>query len=379
MLSILYSATSGGILLLAFLILTNPRKVNQSGNRWLAFFLFALFFMLIDSALTEGDVYNQFPHLRGLDGFLIFATAPALYFCVSYYIEPLKRFKSTDYLHFSLAFLLFPILLLDVFISKAEKLKHVNEARQQSTEPDFFIYLIWFQMMIYLSISLLKLRKHRKNIEVFASDTAAINLNWLNNFLIGLGLMLLLWVFESFNKTIFTSLLSVTGYFMAVFALGYFALRQEEIFPFEDAAITEINEIIEQAILSTPKQRRIPEEELTQLKEKLTFLMTSEKPYLDETLGLPKLAEKMGISAHNLSFLLNEGFNANFFQFVNRYRIEEAKIILVSPKHQHLSMIGIAFECGFSSKTTFNITFKKMTGVSPSAFIANFAKEDSAT
>lgn len=376
MLSILYSLTSGGILLLAFLILTNPRNVNQSGNRWLAFFLFTLFSLLIDSALSEGRVYNQYPHLLGLDSFFIFAAAPALYFCVSYYISPKRKFIKKDYLHFLPAFLLFPFLLLSLFISAEEKLKQINETYLQPTEPDFLFYLIWLQMMVYLGVSLIKLLKHQKNIEIFASNTAKINLNWLKYFLMGIGTMLLFWIFESFNKTIFTSLLSVMGYFISVFALGYFALRQEEIFPFKDAAITEINEIIEQFTQPTAKQQRIPEEELSQLKNKLIHLMASQKLYLDETLSLPKLAEKMGMSVHNLSFLLNEGFNANFFQFVNQYRVEEAKMLLVSPKHKHLSIIGIAFECGFSSKTTFNTTFKKMTGVSPSAFSADFSKEN---
>jgi AraC-like DNA-binding protein len=371
MLATLYSLTSGAMLLLTFLIATNPRAVNRSGNRWLAFFLGTLFFLLIDSALAEGRVYQAYPHLWGLDGLFIFAAAPALYFCVSRYISPQKKFKKGDFLHFLPATLLFPLLIGGLFIPAEEKLVQIREAALQGVKPDFFFCLIWLQMVVYLGISLAKLRKHQKNIEIFASDTAKIDLNWLKYFLIGLGAMLFLWVVDTFNNSVSMSLPAVVGYFLAVCALGYFALRQEEIFPFEAVAALEINEIIEaSAQPDSIRQQRIPEAALLRLKEKLGLLMADEKPYLDETLSLPGLAEKMGVSVHNLSYLLNEGFHANFFQFINQYRIEEAKKLLVSPAHRHLSMVGIAYECGFSSKTTFNTTFKKMTGMSPTAFVA---------
>jgi AraC-like DNA-binding protein len=67
--------------------------------------------------------------------------------------------------------------------------------------------------------------------------------------------------------------------------------------------------------------------------------------------------------------VLNEGFGVNFFQFINAYRVAEAQRLLASAQHQHLSMVGIAFEAGFSSKTTFNTTFKKLTGLTPSQFL----------
>jgi AraC-like DNA-binding protein len=104
------------------------------------------------------------------------------------------------------------------------------------------------------------------------------------------------------------------------------------------------------------------------LKQKLTQLMVADRVFLTPDLTLPALAQQAGISVHDLSYVLNEGFGENFFQFVNRYRVEEAKRLLTSAQHRHLSILGIAFEAGFSSKTTFNTTFKKLTGQSPSDF-----------
>jgi AraC-like DNA-binding protein len=81
------------------------------------------------------------------------------------------------------------------------------------------------------------------------------------------------------------------------------------------------------------------------------------------------LAKEMVISTHDLSYLLNECFGASFFQFVNTYRVEEAKQLMLSEKYKHLNILGIAYNAGFNSKTTFNTAFKKHTGLSPSQFM----------
>jgi AraC-like DNA-binding protein len=372
--TLLFSLTSGGILILTFLILTNPRKVNLLGNRWLAFLLFTLFFLLIDESLFENKIYEQYPHLLGLDSFFIFATAPALYLSVSHYVSLDKKFKKLDFLHFIPTFLFLPIVILTIFQSAETKLQLIKETNiPAQNDSDIVLYMLWLQIGIYWILAFLKIKKHQKNIKLFASNTSKIDLNWLKYFLFGIGFMVLLWILESLNDTNkVIALLSVSGYFIGTYVLGYFALRQEEIYPFKTVEIEEIKDIIEE----TPtKQPRISEDDLIILKEKLSNLMFSEKIFLDESLNLPKLADKMQISSHKLSYLLNEGFGENFFQFVNRHRIDEAKRLLISPKYEQLSMIGIAFESGFSSKTTFNTTFKKITGISPSEYIAKKSTE----
>ena len=261
--------------------------------------------------------------------------------------------------------------------STEEKLKLINEIDTLPPQAfDYwFSYLIWLQLGIYLILGFMKLNKHQKNINLFASNTARIDLNWLKYCLIGSAFLLIVWIFDSLYYEQESSISSAFGYLVGTYFLGFFALRQEEIFPFKETDIAEIEEIIDETSTAATKQQRISETELMVLKEKLSYLMASEKLYLDETLSLPKLAEKMQSSVHNLSYLLNEGFGENFFQFVNKYRVEEAKNLLLSPKYEQLSMIGIAYESGFSSKTTFNTTFKKMTGISPSAFLSDYSKE----
>lgn len=98
------------------------------------------------------------------------------------------------------------------------------------------------------------------------------------------------------------------------------------------------------------KKKLIPDEDFESLKEKLLTLMKDEKPYLEGDLNLLKLSELIGISTHQLSYLLNNGFNENFFQFVNKYRVAHAKELLLSDSYYKMSVLGIAFESGFNSK-----------------------------
>ncbi len=97
--------------------------------------------------------------------------------------------------------------------------------------------------------------------------------------------------------------------------------------------------------------------------------MQYEKVYLDNELSLPQLSEKMSISPQDLSYLINEACGENFFSFINRHRVEEAKRLLLSEKYDQLNILGIAYQAGFNSKTTFNTTFKKQVGLSPSDFV----------
>lgn len=96
--------------------------------------------------------------------------------------------------------------------------------------------------------------------------------------------------------------------------------------------------------------------------------MEKERLFLDNDLDLPTVADKLGISIHETSFLINEVTKDNFYNFINKYRVEEAKRLLSSSAIAELNILGIAFASGFNSKTTFNTTFKKFVGISPSQF-----------
>ncbi len=107
---------------------------------------------------------------------------------------------------------------------------------------------------------------------------------------------------------------------------------------------------------------------LEQNKIRLEELMQEDRPYLDPNLSLRDLAEILDLPPNHLSQLLNEGFNKNFAEFVNSYRLETFKSKAADPSQQHLTILALAYDSGFNSKTVFNTFFKKMTGKTPSQY-----------
>ncbi len=116
------------------------------------------------------------------------------------------------------------------------------------------------------------------------------------------------------------------------------------------------------------KKTLFNETDLNNYQQQLEELMATKKPYLDPNLTLRSLAMMLNLPPNYLSQLLNEGFNKNFSEFVNAYRLDTFKSKAAEPSNQHLTILALAYDSGFNSKTVFNTYFKKMMGKTPSAY-----------
>ena len=112
------------------------------------------------------------------------------------------------------------------------------------------------------------------------------------------------------------------------------------------------------------------------LKGQLEALMEQEKPYLNPRLTLSDLASLLGTNIHQLSKLINEGFDKNFFDFINSYRVREFQRRAVLPEYKNQTLLAIAFSVGFNSKTAFNRSFKKLTKKTPRQYLKSHEKPD---
>jgi AraC-like DNA-binding protein len=112
--------------------------------------------------------------------------------------------------------------------------------------------------------------------------------------------------------------------------------------------------------------KKIDSEEANRLEEQLQELMKTQLLFKDADLKLSEVAQKLNVLPHYLSQYINDNLNKNFTIFLNEYRIEESKKLIVS--HAHLKLESIGYECGFNSKSTFYTAFKKITGTTPAKF-----------
>lgn len=229
---------------------------------------------------------------------------------------------------------------------------------------------------IYCTWDLVLLNRHRKRIHDFFSFEERINLKWVSYIVNSYLLLFLVTSFLVFGAVQF-QLFPIEKAFafvgiclsLMMIAFGFYGFRQTAIF--SNRELLQLGS----SNLSGANTRKalysksgLTPEKVKSLAYQLTTYMETEKPFLNEDLSLPLLAEQSGISRPHLSQIINQEYRMNFYDFVNRYRIEEAKERLVADHHKHLSVLGIAFDCGFKSKSSFNRYFKKYCGVSPSEF-----------
>ncbi|UOG76672.1 AraC family transcriptional regulator [Hymenobacter tibetensis] len=127
-------------------------------------------------------------------------------------------------------------------------------------------------------------------------------------------------------------------------------------------------EVLPAAPIAPPNEATDPE--LARWAVRLTDLMATDQPYLAPNLTLPELATRLGTNTSVLSRVINTGFNQNFNDYVNEYRVCEAERRLRDPRFQHYTLLAVALESGFNSKSTFNRVFKKLRGSTPSEVAA---------
>ena len=120
-----------------------------------------------------------------------------------------------------------------------------------------------------------------------------------------------------------------------------------------------------------PKKKKalLDEASATAYSRQLVDYLQQEQPFLDPNLSLRSLADQIDIHPNQLSWLINERMGKNFSELVNGYRVATFQQLASDPNNAHITLIGLAYESGFNSKTVFNTSFKKETGLTPRQFL----------
>jgi len=378
-------------LLLAGALLAH--RTNRVANRLLAALMVAFSVSLAAVPYYANDLPRTYPHLFGFSYPLPWVYGPLLYLYTLAASDRAWRFRRRHALHFApvaaVVLLTLPIYLM----SGAEKIALFD--RLQAGEVPAVIAGLdptkYLSGLSYSAATVVHLRRHRQRILDSYSNTERVNLRWLLA-LAGAGAAI--WVLAT--------AIDAAGFFpgggqprgehlvslavaLLVYAIGYMGLRQPEIFRYDapppepPAESTRPEPAQDQEVAPSaeadqrPQRTGLGEHEATRLKAALLALMAREHLHRDSELTLAGLAERLDTTPHKLSELLNSELGQTFYDFVNGYRVDEVRRRLAEPKAKHLSVLTLAMDAGFASKSTFNDVFKKRTGQTPSTYRRSLA------
>ncbi|MDX2048474.1 MAG: helix-turn-helix domain-containing protein [Chitinophagaceae bacterium] len=234
----------------------------------------------------------------------------------------------------------------------------------------FFWVMVVAQFSCYQYVIHKKWRAHQKLLQQEVSNTENVNISWIKFFLVVFLIINLFFFFSLFTaihweSRIWLSKATAIVFSVAILALGFRGILQRDVF--DTIIIKDKPPQPEIPVLPVPTK---PNQALI---DKLVKYMAEKKPFLDPELSLSKLANDLNISRSQLSQLINDGIGENFYDFVNKYRVEEVKRLMADPEMVNFSLLGIAFEGGFKSKSTFNLIFKRFTGLTPTQYRKNIS------
>jgi AraC-like DNA-binding protein len=230
--------------------------------------------------------------------------------------------------------------------------------------------------LTYGVLSILQLQRHRHQIRNSFSFTEQINLSWLTRLVIGI---LIIWTGAAV-LVVLTKVLayhfSLTWFFTIVpvfiFYLGFYGIRQKTIF-IDSNRNTPDSDSLANSKEPEPKatgyyKSGLQPDKMPQVFDQLQETIQTRKLHLNATLSLADLSKEARVPAHYITQTLNEFAESSFYDFINNQRILEFKNRLNDPRYDHYTLLGIAFDCGFNSKSTFNRIFKQHTNMSPLEF-----------
>jgi AraC-like DNA-binding protein len=393
-----------GIIITFFLaIILFTKKGKTTADNVLAAWLCVIgIHLLLYYLFINDEIYNH-PYLLGVGVPMPLFHGPLLYIytlTVTRYNHLPKRY----WLHLLPIVVAYVSILKFFVLSTAEKISvYKHEGAGFETHTRFILAASIISGFAYVTFSYRELYRYKKRISDEFSNTEKINLNWLRYLIYGI---LVIWLVIALNGE--DALIFATAV-LFVLLLGYFGINHTGIFTYRQSVVKEVPiiastnqqvdsvkaSVIAETGESTAYARGITEveknasqtdEQVTEqtaryeksslqkevadkIYEELILLMQKEKFFKNAELSLGQLAHTMQVHPNNLSQVINTYENKNFYDYINNLRIDEFKSLALLPENNRYTLLSLAFECGFNSKTSFNRNFRKITGKSPSEFL----------
>ena len=366
----------------SFLLLRKGFLYNNKPSKWLSFLLFLSAMYIAPYMLGYASWYTK-TVTREILFFVPFMQVlligPVIYFYTKNLLNPSFKIDKKNRLHFIPA-LFYLVYSLVVFITDKlilDEFYFYADGRDKDLAN-------WYQtvgvisMSYYLILSLKHYSTYEKLVFDKVSFADSILFQWIQNFLIAFLSIIILrvllfvlnpewgefgsqfWYYIVFSFVVFY--ISINGYANAV-----------KMSFFNDVNSENVNVFSELEIDDKPKQETINQKEFDLWKEKILQLIKVDKIYENPKLTLSDVSKCLETNPKTILNSINSGFDMNFNDFINHYRIEAVKEKLKEGAHKKSTLLGIAFDCGFNSKATFNRAFKKSTSFSPKGYLQNLS------
>lgn len=350
--------------LIQALVLFLARRGIRRANRAMAFFLLALAVGMSNGVLMQLDLYDRWPAASIPMGAIALAFGPLFYFYIRAMTVRERPLRPVDILHaipFALGLAAYAGYLSWQMGGSAPTGLFLMAVR---TPWRFVLALSTLQTIAYVAAIIRRLRAYARGIKANFSTLERVQLGWLRRRLAvyaviwsaGVALLAAFWTDPPSVRLVSQIIAFLTA--LNTFAMGYRAMLQPDAYfgPPE-----------------TGPRRRYERSSLTPAdaaacRARLLERMERDRLYLDPEITLPKLAQALDISPAHLSQVLNDLLGRNFYEFVNRYRVEAAQRRLSVPGAAGDKLITVALDCGFNSLATFNRVFKEISGRTPSEY-----------
>jgi AraC-like DNA-binding protein len=341
---------------------------------FLAAFLFSHALIPINELMMWGaefkfQVRESLPSLYFIPTIAYYLDGPLLFICINYLVFRDFRLKKIHLLHL-LPFTAYILFLCVSFYSYSyEHRLHMINVESFVYGPEFVSMELFSKVsrVFYIIACFIMINRYKNLLRDSLANMATAHITWLRALIIGFLIVMtsevvlagskVINLFAEFDSIVFMTIGLTGNYlsFILVNLLVFTAIRDFSIF----------KKVIDEEPVKKPLDEQIVN---PQMAAEVDTAIRNKKTYMNPDITLDTLAESLAIMPRDLSMLINRHFGINFYEFVNRYRIEEAKQMLISEEFKKTTITDIYLAVGFNSKSVFYTFFKKFEGVTPSKY-----------
>jgi AraC-like DNA-binding protein len=354
---------------------------KKKSNRVFSFLLICIAMYTAAAVYYRTGLYLRYPHFIMVNNCVSFLFGPVFYIYIEALTGRLRGRGIRPYLYFT-PFVIVTIVLIPFFLQTGDY-KISFMARWAARDLPVYVYgfnaFLSASIIVFngycLIISLRVIRNYQNAIQNRYSNIDSISLSWVKNliffsfifFFIAMIMAVFVYVFQMNLRTFLTIVILISTVFMYILILR--SLLQPEILFNQTESSNESYDHNNDGFERKKYARSsLTLAEMEQYVSSLYELMDRKKLFSDDTITLARLADEMMISHNHLSRVINEKIGLNFYDFINKYRVEEVKKFMDSDEKGNMNLLQIAYECGFRSKATFNRAFRKYANMSPSDY-----------